>query len=88
MRSLSQGQRRRVALARLVGQRTPRVWLLDEPFDALDVDGIAMLTRLLAQHVERQGSVVLTSHVPLDLPTLEPIEVELRAPTADGMDHP
>ncbi len=80
MRALSQGQRRRVALARLAAVQAPRVWLLDEPFDALDSDGIAMLTALLSRHAARGGSVVLTSHVPLSIDTLAPAIVELRAP--------
>ena len=77
VRALSQGQRRRVALARLAAQRDPRTWLLDEPFDALDADGIALLTALLAAHAARGGSVVLTSHVPLAIATLSPATVDL-----------
>ena len=41
VRTLSQGQRRRVVLARLAVEHRPSLWLLDEPFDALDTDGIA-----------------------------------------------
>ena len=61
-RSLSQGLRRRVALARLALETTPALWVLDEPFDALDVAGTAVLHALLAQHRARGGSVLLTSH--------------------------
>lgn len=62
VRTLSQGQRRRVALARLALPRPPSVWLLDEPFDALDDLGVQALHRLLAAHAARGGSVVMTSH--------------------------
>ena len=61
-RSLSQGLRRRVALARLALETTPALWVLDEPFDALDVAGTAVLHALLAAHRARGGSVLLTSH--------------------------
>jgi len=61
-RSLSQGLRRRVALARLALETAPALWVLDEPFDALDVAGTATLHALLAQHRARGGSVLLTSH--------------------------
>jgi heme exporter protein A len=62
VRSLSQGLRRRVALARLALEREPGPWVLDEPFDALDVAGTAVLHELLAEHRRRGGSVLLTSH--------------------------
>ena len=61
-RSLSQGLRRRVALARLALETAPAPWVLDEPFDALDVAGTATLHALLAAHRARGGSVLLTSH--------------------------
>jgi heme exporter protein A len=62
VRTLSQGQRRRVALARLALEERPAVWILDEPYDALDVDGIATVNGLLHEHLGRGGSVILTSH--------------------------
>ena len=67
VRTLSQGQRRRVALARLALPGGPRVWLLDEPFDALDDRGIEVLNGLLAEHAAAGGAVLLTSHQALTL---------------------
>lgn len=62
VRTLSQGQRRRVALARLALERRAALWVLDEPFDALDADGIARVNGLLGEHLARGGSALLTSH--------------------------
>jgi heme exporter protein A len=66
VRTLSQGQRRRSALARLALEHQPSLWVLDEPFDALDAAGIGVVNSLLAAHLERGGSVLLTSHLALD----------------------
>ena len=63
VRTLSQGQRRRVALARLLFSDASATWLLDEPFDALDADGIELIGSLLAAHAERGGNAIFTSHV-------------------------
>ncbi len=62
VRTLSQGQKRRVALARLLLSAASPLWLLDEPFDALDADGITALNSVLADHAARGGCVLLTSH--------------------------
>ncbi len=51
--------------------------MLDEPFDALDVQGIAAVNELLEQHLARGGSVVLTSHQPLSMATVVPSLLEL-----------
>lgn len=72
VRTLSQGQRRRVALARLALARPQTLWILDEPFDALDTEGIATLNELLVAHARAGGAVVLTSHLELTLHELEP----------------
>lgn len=77
VRTLSQGQRRRVALARLAVENEPSLWILDEPFDALDAQGVALLNQLLAGHLARAGSVLLTSHLPLDVELLRPLHIEL-----------
>lgn len=80
VRTLSQGQRRRVALARLAAQRDLAPWLLDEPFDALDAGGVEVLAALIAAHALRGGSIVLTSHLPLPIDDPVPVVVELREP--------
>ncbi|BAQ79627.1 cytochrome c biogenesis protein CcmA [Pseudomonas sp. St29] len=59
--TLSAGQQRRVALARLYLDGPP-LWILDEPFTALDKQGVAQLEEHLANHCERGGMVVLTTH--------------------------
>lgn len=61
---LSAGQQRRAALARL-WLTSARLWLLDEPFTAIDADGVGDLTRRLAQHTAEGGMVVMTTHQPL-----------------------
>lgn len=71
VRRLSQGQRRRCALARLALDPSDHhfapLWILDEPFNALDTAAIAWLMGLIEKQLRRSGSVVLTSHqaVPL-----------------------
>jgi heme exporter protein A len=67
VRHLSAGQKRRVLLARLL-VRPADLWLLDEPFAALDADGIVLLCRLIGEHLARGGIVVLTSHQAVALP--------------------
>ena len=59
--TLSAGQQRRVALARL-HLDSPPLWILDEPFTALDKQGVAQLEEQLARHCEQGGMVVLTTH--------------------------
>lgn len=67
-RSLSQGQRRRIGLARLFLARAARLWILDEPFTALDVRGVAALSTLIGEQLEHGGIVVLTTHQEVPLP--------------------
>lgn len=65
-RMLSQGQKKRVALARLILSKAP-LWILDEPFTALDTDAVALLEALIADHVAAGGAVVLTTHQEVQL---------------------
>jgi heme exporter protein A len=59
--TLSAGQQRRVALARLYLEGPP-LWILDEPFTALDKQAVAQLEAHLARHCQQGGLVVLTTH--------------------------
>jgi heme exporter protein A len=79
---LSQGQRRRVALARLWLSRSVALWVLDEPFTALDVKGVARLAKLIGEHVEEGGIVMLVTHqeVPVENARLMVIEPERWSP--------
>jgi heme exporter protein A len=67
VRFLSAGQKRRVLLARLV-TRKARLWILDEPFTALDTRAVQLLGTLIAEHVGAGGMAVVTSHqaIPVD----------------------
>ena len=62
VRQLSQGQRRRAALARLAVSWQAPVWLLDEPFTALDAAAAELTRTLLGEHAQRGGSVVYSTH--------------------------
>ena len=64
---LSQGQKRRVALARLVVDRRP-LWILDEPFVALDVAAVDWLAGIISGHLQRGGMAVMTTHQPVAIP--------------------
>ena len=64
VRALSAGQRRRAALARLLLHEAP-LWILDEPFTALDEEGAELMQALLAQQVGKGGAVLLSTHRPL-----------------------
>lgn len=76
---LSQGQRRRSALARLMltGHAAP-LWILDEPFNALDAAATSWLIDLITAHLSQAGVVVLTSHQSVALPgTVSQVVVSL-----------
>jgi heme exporter protein A len=62
VKRLSQGQRRRAAPARLALSAGRPLWLLDEPFSALDAEGISLLDALILGHTGRGGCVVFTTH--------------------------
>lgn len=67
VRFLSAGQKRRVLLARLA-VRKAALWILDEPFTALDVKAVAMLSGLIEEHLAAGGMAILTSHQSMPLP--------------------
>ena len=76
VRYLSTGQTKRAALARLLVQPAA-LWLLDEPLNGLDRDGVALVQRLLAEHRASGGTAVVASHQTLALPgasVLSPID--------------
>ena len=62
VRSLSQGQKRRSALARLSLSANAPLWVLDEPFSALDVDAVSHLEKLILAYIAGGGSVIFTTH--------------------------
>jgi heme exporter protein A len=65
-RYLSAGQRRRLALARLLASARP-LWLLDEPFAALDLAGQTLVADLMLQHCGAGGMIIAATHDPLGL---------------------
>jgi heme exporter protein A len=71
---LSAGQKRRVLMARML-TRQAKLWILDEPFNALDVHAVQALQDLIAEHVEFGGLVVLTSHQEVTLPNVRVLDL-------------
>lgn len=71
---LSQGQRRRVALARLLVNDAV-LWILDEPLTALDVGAVTLIEALLGEHLQRQGMVIFTTHQPLNVAGMETLSL-------------
>lgn len=65
-RYLSQGQKRRVALARLVNERRT-LWILDEPYVALDAAAVDLVSAMIGAHLQRGGLAVLTTHQKVDI---------------------
>ncbi|MEE2730475.1 MAG: cytochrome c biogenesis heme-transporting ATPase CcmA [Pseudomonadota bacterium] len=74
--SLSAGQKRRVALARLFVEPAD-LWVLDEPFTAIDRKGVTQLEGLIQAHAGGGGSVLITTHHALDLPTIRKLQLGL-----------
>jgi heme exporter protein A len=67
VRMLSTGQRKRAALARVIACKAP-LWLLDEPANGLDSEGLSRLETAMAQHRVRGGAVLVATHQPIHLP--------------------
>lgn len=80
VRVLSQGQRRRIGLARLALSQCP-LWILDEPLTALDDDAIEVLGSLLARHLAADGLCIAASHAPLPLDAARAMILALGTPT-------
>ena len=74
VRYLSTGQKKRAALARLLGQKAA-VWLLDEPLNGLDTKGVALVEGLAAQHCRAGGICVIASHQPFKLADLQKLDL-------------
>ena len=72
--TLSMGQRRRAALARLLGVKA-KLWLLDEPLTSLDVDGVGLVSELLKSHAAAGGMAILATHQ--TLPGIEAQRLQL-----------
>lgn len=72
---MSAGQNRRVALARLYVTNAA-VWILDEPFTAIDAQGVKNLETLITSHASKGGLVILTTHQPLALGSVRLVELE------------
>ncbi|HEY5720522.1 MAG TPA: heme ABC exporter ATP-binding protein CcmA, partial [Gammaproteobacteria bacterium] len=80
---LSQGQKKRVALARLL-LTGARLWILDEPFTALDTRAVALLESLIAGQVARGGMVILTTHQEVTLTAGTIRRLDLGQPAGAG----
>ncbi len=63
---LSQGLRRRAALARLLINKAP-LWILDEPLTALDVSAVGLMQEMIGEHLRNNGIVIFTTHQPLEV---------------------
>lgn len=71
---LSAGQKRRVLMARML-TRQAKLWILDEPFNALDVQAAQVLQGLIAEHLEFGGLIVLTSHQEVTLSNVKVLDL-------------
>lgn len=78
-RLLSAGQKRRLALARLLAAPAP-LWLLDEPTTGLDHDAARNLAAAIAEHRAQGGIVAASTHIPLDLPAAQTLSLADFAP--------
>jgi len=78
-RVLSQGQRRRVALARLALSEAMPLWILDEPFAALDAAAVERVQNLIAEHLARGAAVVLTTHLETRIAAATTLRIDLGA---------
>lgn len=77
-KSLSQGQRRRVALARLLLARA-KLWILDEPLTALDQAALKLVQSLIGEHLRQGGMALMTTHQPVMIADIAPKTLDLSA---------
>ena len=74
--ALSAGQRRRLALARCLFHECS-VWILDEPFTSLDIQGVQFVENIIRDHLQRKGIVIMTSHQQLNIDGIPYRELDL-----------
>jgi heme exporter protein A len=79
VRYLSTGQKKRAALARVLGQNAA-IWLLDEPLSGLDAASQALVSELVREHCAAGGIALIASHQPLDVPWMTAFAIEDFAP--------
>ena len=79
---MSAGQQRRVALARLYLSQAP-IWILDEPFTAIDTKGVTALELCIQTHAKRGGLVLLTTHQTLSIEGVKPLNIADYLPTSE-----
>lgn len=84
VRFLSTGQRKRAGLARVIASAAP-LWLLDEPGNGLDRDGLSLLETLIAAHCAAGGAVVVASHLSLDLPGGSALDLSAHLPSGEAI---
>ncbi|MHB1292343.1 MAG: cytochrome c biogenesis heme-transporting ATPase CcmA [Sulfuricella sp.] len=77
-KSLSQGQRRRVALSRLLLARA-KLWILDEPLTALDQAALKLVQSLIGEHLRQGGMALMTTHQPVMIADIAPKTLDLSA---------
>lgn len=82
VRYLSTGQRKRAALARVLGQAA-RIWLLDEPLSGLDTASQGLVSELVREHCAGGGIALIASHQPLDVPGMASFAIEDFAPAPE-----
>jgi heme exporter protein A len=80
VRYLSTGQKKRAALARVLGQAA-QVWLLDEPLSGLDTASQGLVSALVREHCAAGGIALIASHQPLDVPGMTSFAIEDFAPS-------
>ena len=76
IKDLSNGQKRKLELTRLIIEER-NIWILDEPFLGLDQDSINIIGQTISDHLSHNGTVILTSHVPVSISSKTYIDLDL-----------